>query len=1599
MKRFLYFFVLLCCVSLSFGQITVTIGAGAVTGSTSSNAGVIYRSSATSTFDFSNQYFLYTASELAAVGITPGAVITKLAWFKTSAFGTVSSGNLAKWDIFMANTSTAPSSTWCNSNFNTQNTNNSATQVYAGTTQVIPAAVGLVEVTLTTPFTYTGGSLEIGSRWDCSMTSGSPTTGAFQWKQDNVSTSCFGGSNSTSTVTMTSQAQRPQLTVTYLYGVNCSGTPNAGNATASIPAVCPGNSTTLDLTGSTTGVDGLTYQWQSSPTGLGTFTNITGATSKSYNAVVSASTDFRCVVTCSFSSMQDISSVVTVNTLTCLPEFTTSRSSGVSYTSIASTGASATWVNTSGDDNTTNDITLPFNFVFKGAIYNKVNACTNGWIAFGGGVTATTLSSILTTTTFSNSLIAPFGEDLVVTGNSSTNLPNSFKYETQGTAPNRVFIAEWIGMERFLYAGPNLNFQVRLYETSYNVEIVYGTMEGFNGTANNNYTFTTGLRKNPTDFNALQVVNSNYFTTTSNELLNIVPECFSMYTFVPSATFSSGTNPGTPAPANDEPTGAIALPINSVPCTSYCNTYHVTANATASAGIPVCSAATPGTPDDDVWFTFTPTTSSVDFSIFGGAGYDAVVQIFSDAGVTPVACFNAATTSLPEVGTLSGLTTGNTYYIRVYHAGTGNGTSPQISICINRPPTPPVNDDPCGAVTLTPSGTSAATCTPYVDNNPFGTTQIVSATTTLNSSTGNAVAAPSCSGAGTNVRDVWFKFTATADAHGISVTAVPGFDVALQAFSQTGSCGGDDLVLADLGCVNGGSTGATENVVFTTTVGTEYYIRIYRHPSGTSGAPVSNSQFTICIFSPTPACTTNSSPTNGATDVSGLPTLTFNRATYATSYDVYLGLSAASASLVGNAPDPGTGTTASFNVTTLLTANTTYFWYVVPKNSSGSPTGCDANATSFTTRMVPTITSLGSNAGCAGSQLVINGTNFTGATAADITIGGTPVTSIVSNTGTVLTVVVGAGTTGTVTVTIGGYSATSTETYTFGVGPTVTSSNDGPQCEGGTINLMATSPTATSYAWSGPLAYSSTTQNPMLTSITPDMSGTYTVTVTDINNCSASSATTVVVNLAPVILSGTATPSTVACGGSSQLNVTIDNKAKYATFSTLTGVSLADTTGSTKVVLSNVDDAPSAVQNIGFTFRFDNVDYTQYSVSPDGFIKLGSSAASSQFSNFTTSSINIPKVFPYWDDVATGSNGYVKANLIGTAPNRTLVVHWFVTIPRNTTGVANSNFQALLHESTNVVEFIYGSMNTAAMSASVGIAGITPATNFQSITVSSNTVSTTTANDNNADQPASGRSYKFTPASYTYAWTPTTYLDNPAIYNPLASGMMATTSYDVVATNTATGCSKAIDPDITVTVGSCNATLNLTSYIEGYMDGANMRPVLQNSGVTGATSMQCDTFYVELRNSTTPYAVAFDTFAVVGTNGQGTFTFPGAAVGNSYYIAVQHRNALETWSANPVTIAATTNYDFSTGSGQAFGGNMVQIGSIWCMYSGDIEVPIGTENDGNIDFLDYPIWEVDNNNFETGYKLSDLNGDGVVDFLDYPIWEANNNNFVSRARP
>jgi len=113
---------------------------------------------------------------------------------------------------------------------------------------------------------------------------------------------------------------------------------------------------------------------------------------------------------------------------------------------------------------------------------------------------------------------------------------------------------------------------------------------------------------------------------------------------------------------------------------------------------------------------------------------------------------------------------------------------------------------------------------------------------------------------------------------------------------------------------------------------------------------------------------------------------------------------------------------------------------------------------------------------------------------------------------------------------------------------TATASNNSPVCPGQNVNLTATSSGTTTFNWSGPLNYTSSVQNPTLSSITPSMGGTYYVAVTS-GTCPLLAGTYVWIKAAPSLtVSSGANPS--CAGAAVTLSVASAGTASSYTWST-----------------------------------------------------------------------------------------------------------------------------------------------------------------------------------------------------------------------------------------------------------------------------------------------------------------------------------------------------------------------------------------------------------------------------------------------------------------
>ena len=226
-------------------------------------------------------------------------------------------------------------------------------------------------------------------------------------------------------------------------------------------------------------------------------------------------------------------------------------------------------------------------------------------------------------------------------------------------------------------------------------------------------------------------------------------------------------------------------------------------------------------------------------------------------------------------------------------------------------------------------------------------------------------------------------------------------------------------------------------------------------------------------------------------------------------------------------------------------------------------------------------------------------------------------------------------------------------------------------------------------------------------------------------------------------------------------------------------------------------------------------------------------------------------------------------------------------------------------------------------------------------------------------------------------------------------GLSGGTSYFIrVRSVNATSCTSTNSLILNDTTPTSNVNVSLTAFLQGlYLGGSTMTAAPFNADGVSSTNV-ADTITVELRDVVT-YATTYSSSTLLSTSGVANVTFPGASIGGSYYVVILHRNSITTWSANPVTILSSgTTYNFTTAASQAAGSNMVDDGSgVFLIYTGDIN------QDGAVDFGDYPNLDIASSNGVIGYDTNDLDGNGAVDFADYPVIDINSSNGVLSSTP
>jgi PKD repeat protein len=337
-------------------------------------------------------------------------------------------------------------------------------------------------------------------------------------------------------------------------------------------------------------------------------------------------------------------------------------------------------------------------------------------------------------------------------------------------------------------------------------------------------------------------------------------------------------------------------------------------------------------------------------------------------------------------------------------------------------------------------------------------------------------------------------------------------------------CEGEDLLL--------NATPGTAGLDFAWS-GPDGFTSTIEDPSIAAVTTAADGNYTVIATDPGTGCTSQSTI---YAFVNANPTLTAsNTGAYCSGEDIQLnatGSGGTSYSWTG--PDGFTSTVED----PIIAASTTAMAGTYTVELENTTTGCIATATTdVVVNQTPDITAANSGPICEGADLTLNATtsfagmdfSWTGPNAFTSAVEDPVITAATTAaSGTYTVVVTDPGT---------ACSNTATTAATVNANPTISASNTGPYCSGEDIQLNATGSGGTSYSWTGPDGFTSTTEDPLIAGSTTAMAGTYTVELENTTTgCIATATTDVVVNQTPDISAANSGP--ICEGADLTLNAT-----------------------------------------------------------------------------------------------------------------------------------------------------------------------------------------------------------------------------------------------------------------------------------------------------------------------------------------------------------------------------------------------------------------------------------------------------------------------------
>lgn len=387
------------------------------------------------------------------------------------------------------------------------------------------------------------------------------------------------------------------------------------------------------------------------------------------------------------------------------------------------------------------------------------------------------------------------------------------------------------------------------------------------------------------------------------------------------------------------------------------------------------------------------------------------------------------------------------------------------------------------------------------------------------------------------------------------------------------------------------------------------------------------------------------------------------------------------------------------------------------------------------------------------------------------------------------------------------------------------------------------------------------------------------------------------------------------------------------------------------IAVTLTDDEVSAALPIGFTFNYYGNTYTSFYIGSNGIIGF-TPASLSAYTPQNIPSATAPNdlIAFAWTDLNPSSGGSITYFTSGTSPNRKLIVRFSNVNRYSSTNTVDGRIE--LYEGSDIIEIHSNSVSSG--------------TNTMGLENSAGNLATPVSGRNNSVWSISvPEAVRFTPYNSTMVWQP----------GSVSGSTLSVTSVGNYSFSYTSGsCTFYSD---TASVSECPGLI-IKTFIQGfYKGGAKVAAILSAS--------LCDTIIVGLAQTLAPYTILYSDTGIIDTDGDVKLEFPSAANGNSYYLVLNHRNSLETWSSVPVAISTSGgNYDFTSSASSAFGSNLCNLGDgRFAMWSGDLN------QDDVIDLSDMTSLDSYIQQMMYGYQQGDLSGDNHSESADYSLLENN----------